>query len=175
MNPNNESRLKELNEKLLDWISEQVSDDAELFSILHERIGIAQSELAPEIVHRIYDKYEELPAKERLAVKVKAEYARFISNWHGLTHDQLIEEAEKISIVKKVYKQLTEGISELQAEYFVMFCNPLEAVSDEVVAKNEEPQEELINWTIDDMYEDGDGGAYYDMEDEYYEEITQKQ
>ena len=119
--------------------------------------------------------YQGLPSKERLAVKVKAEYGEFLSHWHRLTQYELIEQAEKISIVKSVYHELLENITDEQAEFFVMFCEPLEAISEKVLELNHERDWSPISQIMDVMFEEADGGAYFDMEEEYYEDRTQHQ
>ena len=74
MIPTSYERLRELHEKMLDWICEHIKEDEDLFRALYGRIGFAQSELDPEIECRIYKLYNALPPKEKLELRVKAEY-----------------------------------------------------------------------------------------------------
>ena len=169
----NVERLKELNEKMLDWICEHIKEDEDLFRALYGRIGFAQSELDPEIECRIYKMYQELPAKERLELKIKAEYAEFQSFWRGLSQDELVDIAEKVAIVNRLAKELPDTVTEEQAKYFVMFSEPLEAISETILNGDLIHESELVGIALEKMYNAGDGGAYYDMEDEYYEEATE--
>ena len=63
-----------------------------------------------------------------------------------------------------------ETLTEEQAAYFNMYQEPLEAISDTVMRNNNYAHNAaFIGQVIQTMYDNGDGGAYYDMEEEYYD------
>lgn len=177
MLPSHVERLKELNENMLDWICEHIKDDDDLFYALYNRIGFAPSELDSEIESRVYKMYQALSATEQLRLKVNAEYAEFQAHWRTLSPDELIEKAEKIAIVNRVKDEILSSITPEQAKYFAMFVEPLEAISDTILNNDYAHESELVSLALSNMYDAGDGGAYYDMEEEYYSEsndLTQK-
>lgn len=162
-------RLQELHEKMLDWICEHIKEDEDLFHALYNRIGFAQSELDPEIECRIYKQYLCLPARERLPLKIKAEYAAFQAQWRTLSPDQLVAQADKIALVNRLKDDLMDAVTDEQAEYFVLFEEPLEAISDTILQNDFSNERKLIDLTIEKMYDDCDGGTFYEMEEEYYD------
>lgn len=170
MTPCEYNRLRELHENMVNWICEHIKDDEDLFHALYGRCGFAPSELDPEVECRVYKFYQALPPKERLENKIKAEFAEFQSFWRTLSSDELIDIADKVSIVCKLAKELPEILTDDQAAYFNMYQEPLEAISDTIMRSNANAHDwSLMGQVITNMYENGDGGAYYDMEEEYYD------
>lgn len=169
----NVERLMELHDNMLNWICEHIKNDEDLFRALHH-IGFAERELDPEIECRVYKMYQKLPAKERLKLKLESEYAEFVSFWRGLSPDNLIEMSDKIAIVNRLIQEMPEAVTEEQAKYFVMFCEPLEAISEEILHGDLIHESELVGIALEKMYNAGDGSAYYDMEEEYYAEAEEK-
>lgn len=168
----NADRLMELHDKMLEWICEHIKNDEDLFHALH-RIGFAQRELDPEIECRVYKFYKSLPAKERLKIKLEAEYAEFVSFWRGLSPDNLIEMSDKIAIVNRLIQEMPDTVTEEQAKYFVMFSDPLDAISETILHGDLIHESELVSIALEKMHSAGDGGAYFDMEEEYYEETEE--
>ena len=166
MIPTAHERLQELHEKMLDWICEHIKEDEDLFHALYGRIGFAQSELDPEIECRIYKLYNALPPKEKLELKVKAEYAEFLSFWRTLSADELIDQAEKISIVNKLNKSMCECLLDEQSAYFARFSEPLEAISERVMEHNNSHEWSLIGQIIGNMYDAQDGGYSFDEDED---------
>lgn len=170
----NMNQIKKNTEKMYDYICEQLKANKELFEAYCKRVIYEHRGFDPMLDQRIREMFNELPAKERLAIKVNAEYEAFQSFWKGCTQDDLINQAEKISIINKLHTGFVNCLNEEQAEYFLQFCEPLEAVSDSVIINGNHAHEwSLIGQVVQTMFENGDGGAYYDMEEEYYEEAAE--
>ena len=170
MTPCDYNRLRELHENMVDWICEHIKNDEDLFHALYGRCGFAPSELDPEVECRVYKFYQALPPKERFENKIKAEFAEFQSYWRTLSADELVDISDKISIVCSLARDLPETLTEEQAAYFNMYQEPLEAISDTVMRNNNYAHNAaFIGQVIQTMYDNGDGGAYYDMEEEYYD------
>lgn len=164
-------RFKKQSEKIYNQVCENIRDNDEIFAAMYKRIVYQHDSFDPPIDKRIKEMYNELPAKERLEMKLNAEYDEFMSYWRGLNNDELIDQAEKIAIVNKLHTGLISSVTDEMAEYFLQFCEPLEAISDQVILNDNHAHEwSLMGQVIQTMYENGDGGAYYDMEDEYYAE-----
>lgn len=164
-------QLEKQTERMYDQMCENIRDNDEIFAAMYKRIVYNHDSFDPPIDKRIKEMYNELPAKERLEMKLNAEFDEFMSYWRGLTNDELIDQAEKIAIVNKLHTGLIESVTDEMAEYFLLFREPMEAISDQVIINNNHAHEwSLMGQVIQIMYENGDGGAYYDMEDEYYEE-----
>lgn len=174
MIPTSNERLRELHEKMLDWICEHIKEDEDLFHALYCRIGFAQSELDPEIECRLYKMYNALPAREKLELRVKAEYAEFQSYWRTLTPDELMDQAAKIAVVNAVREQLLDSVSDEQAQYFARFSEPLEAVSTRILDCDYAHESELVPLALSNMYDAQDGGYSFD-EDEDMDEVLEQQ
>lgn len=166
MIPTSNERLRELHDKMLDWICEHIKEDEDLFHALYNRIGFAQSELDPEIECRIYKHYNALPAREKLELRVKAEYAEFQSYWRTLTPDELVKDAPKIALVNAVREQLLDCVTDEQAEYFARFAEPLEAISGRIQDSDYAHESELVSLAVSNMYEAQDGGFSFESEED---------
>ena len=162
-------RLKEVNDKMLEWLNEHYENDEDLFHALHH-IGFAPSELDVDTRARVSDYYRALPARECLEMKIQAEYAEFKSFWRGLSIDELTDQAEKIAVVNRLMHEMSSSCTDEQAEYFALFCEPLEAVSETIMNGDFAHESEIVSLALGNMYDSGDGGAYYDMEEEYYQD-----
>ena len=162
MIPTSYERLRELHENMLDWICEHIKEDEDLFHALYSRIGFAQSELDPEIECRIYKHYNALPPKEKLELRVKAEYAEFQSYWRTLSANELVDNAPKIAVVNAVREQIMGCVSEEQAAYFARFSEPLEAISERILSSDYAHESELVALCLGNMYDAQDGGYSFD-------------
>lgn len=166
MIPTAHERLQELHEKMLDWICEHIKEDEDLFHALYGRIGFAQSELDPEIECRLYKMYNALPPKEKLELKVKAEYAEFLSFWRTLSADELIDIAPKVAVVNAVKDQIMGCVSDDQAAYFARFSEPLEAISERILGSDYAHESELVPLCLGNMYDAQDGGYSFDEDED---------
>ena len=166
MIPTSYERLRELHKKMLDWICEHIKEDEDLFHALYGRIGFAQSELDPEIECRIYKHYNALPPKEKLELRVKAEYAEFQSYWRTLSADELVDNAPKIAVVNAVREQIMGCVSEEQAAYFARFSEPLEAISERILSSDYAHESELVPLCLGNMYDAQDGGYSFDEDED---------
>lgn len=173
MIPTSNERLQELHEKMLDWICEHIKEGEDLFHALYGRIGFAQSELDPEIECRIYKHYNALPPKEKLELRVKAEYAEFQSFWRTLSADELVDIAPKIALVNEVRQQIMDCVNDEQAAYFARFSEPLEAISERILCSDYAHESELVSLGIGNMYDAQDGGYSFD-EDEDQDEVLEQ-
>ena len=84
--------------------------------------------------------------------------------------DELTDQAEKIAIVNRLMHEMSSSCTDEQAEYFALFCEPLEAVSETIMNGDFAHESELMTLALGNMYDSADGGAYYDMEEEYYQD-----
>ena len=166
MIPTAHERLQELHEKMLDWICEHIKEDEDLFHALYGRIGFAQSKLDPEIECRIYKLYNALPPKEKLELRVKAEYAEFQSYWRTLSADDLVDNAPKIAVVNAVREQIMGCVNDEQAAYFARFSEPLEAISERILDSDYAHESELVPLCLGNMYDAQDGGYSFDEDED---------
>ena len=166
MIPTSHERLQELHEKMLDWICEHIKEDEDLFHALYGRIGFAQSELDPEIECQIYKHYNALPPKERLELRVKAEYAEFQSFWRTLSADELVDIAPKIALVNAVREQIMYCVNDEQAAYFARFSEPLEAIIERILSSDYAHESELVSLGLGNMYDAQDCGYSFDEDED---------
>lgn len=166
MIPTSHERLQELHEKMLDWICEHIKEDEDLFHALYGRIGFAQSELDPEIECQIYKHYNALPPKEKLELRVKAEYAEFQSFWRTLSADELVDIAPKIALVNAVREQIMYCVNDEQAAYFARFSEPLEAISERILSSDYAHESELVSLGLGNMFDAQDGGYSFDEDED---------
>ncbi|MBR1383741.1 MAG: hypothetical protein IJ555_08025 [Ruminococcus sp.] len=72
----------------------------------------------------------EKTAVDRLIDKINHEYEAMRERWWDMTADELIENAEQITVVKFIKANAESCITDDAAEYLLQFKNPLEALMD---------------------------------------------
>ena len=113
-------------------------------------------------------------AKAALKEKLQNCFEQYKAGWLQKRPDVLIEEAEEIASVQRMFKELPDAVTEEDAEYLLRFKNSLEVVSDRRQSMNG-------SGTVvdDDMFHilwelrDKQSAEFdYEMEPEYYEQPT---
>lgn len=73
--------------------------------------------------------------------KLDKNYQSFLSQWLALDTAALIENAERIAVIKQTYQQLQDDYGNFYSDcmtYLIQFENPLEIISDDVVVLAED-------------------------------------
>jgi hypothetical protein len=78
---------------------------------------------------------EEINIRESFMKKLGENYQSYLSEWLTLDVAALIENAEKIAVIKQTYQQLKDEDSDFYTDcmaYLIQFENPLEIISDDL-------------------------------------------
>jgi hypothetical protein len=106
--------------------------------------------------------------RESFLKKLDENYQTYLSQW--MTHDAaaLIENAEKIAIIKQTYQQLQDkyGIYTDCMAYLVQFENPLEIISDDVgvLAEDTIVTHDDVSYALFHLYDRRDADNDYEMD-----------
>lgn len=73
--------------------------------------------------------------RESFLKKLDKNYQNYLSEWMNLDAAAIIENAEKIAVIKQTYQQLKDEDSDFYTDcmtYLMQFENPLEVISDDL-------------------------------------------
>lgn len=109
-------------------------------------------------------------AKAALKEKLQTCFDQYKAGWLQTRPDVLIEEAEEIASVQRMFKELPDAVTEEDAEYLLRFKNLLEVVSDSWQSMNGsgtvvDDDMTHILWELRDRQ---DAEYDYEMEPEFY-------
>ena len=116
---------------------------------------------------------ERMPTRDvrtRFEQKIKDCFEQYKAEWLQKRPDALIEDAEEIASVQRMFKELPGAVTDEDAAYLLRFKNPLEVVSDywtDMNGSGSVADDDMthILWEIRDR---GVAEADYEMEQEYY-------
>ena len=98
---------------------------------------------------------------EKLEAVVKAEYKAKYKEWLNISHEELIEKADEISAARFVKDSIQDSFTEEEAEYLLLFKEPLEILVNRITALND-PNNIAVREQFSDMVSE-----MYDKHDEY--------
>lgn len=113
-------------------------------------------------------------AKAALKEKLQTCYDRYKAGWLQKRPEVLIEEAEEIASVQRMFRELPDAVTEEDAEYLLRFKNPLEVVSDRWQSMNGSGTvvDDDMSYILWDLRDKQSAEFDYEMEPEYYEQPT---
>ena len=113
-------------------------------------------------------------AKAALKEKLQTCYDRYKAGWLQKRPEVLIEEAEEIASVQRMFRELPDAVTEEDAEYLLRFKNPLEVVSDSWQSMNGSGTvvDDDMSYILWDLRDKQSAEFDYEMEPEYYEQPT---
>lgn len=113
-------------------------------------------------------------AKAALKEKLQTCYDRYKAGWLQKRPEVLIEEAEEIASVQRMFRALPDAVTEEDAEYLLSFKNPLEVVSDRWQSMNGSGTvvDDDMSYILWDLRDKQSAEFDYEMEPEYYEQPT---
>lgn len=162
-------RKNELFDKMLEWIYEHIRDEEELFRTLHDRLGFTKEEANDCSIDSLNHLYNNLPVIQRFNEKIATRFDEYKAYWRTLSPNELIDKAEEIYRVVRLAEKLPKQITEAQAEYFLLFVDPLEVISGTMIENRKVLDmglDEEIADTVSGLKFSGDGESVYDMEED---------
>ncbi len=169
-------RKNELFDKMLAWIYEHIREEEDLFIALHDHLGFTKEEANNCSIDSLDHLYEKLPVIQRFNEKIATRFDEYKDYWSTLSPKELIEKCDEIYTVTRLATKLPHQITEAQAEYFLLFVDPLEAISGSIIRDhqaNPSTQDEEIKNTLTYLTDTCAAEGYCEMEDEAYPEIKQ--
>ena len=109
-------------------------------------------------------------AKAALKEKLQNCFEQYKAGWLQKRPDVLIEEAEEIASVQRMFKELPDAVTEEDAEYLLRFKNPLEVVSDSWRSMNGYVTvvDVVMSYILWDLRDKQSAEFDYELEPEYY-------
>ena len=113
-------------------------------------------------------------AKAALKEKLQTCFDRYKAGWLQKRPEVLIEEAEEIASVQRMFRELPDAVTEEDAEYLLRFKNSLEVVSDRRQSMNGSGTvvDDDMSYILWDLRDKQSAEFDYEMEPEYYEQPT---
>ena len=113
-------------------------------------------------------------AKAALKEKLQTCFDRYMAGWLQKRPEVLIEEAEEIASVQRMFRELPDAVTEEDAEYLLRFKNPLEVVSDSWQSMNGSGTvvDDDMSYILWDLRDKQSAEFDYEMEPEYYNQPT---
>ena len=113
-------------------------------------------------------------AKAALKEKLQTCFDRYKAGWLQKRPEVLIEEAEEIASVQRMFRELPDAVTEEDAEYLLRFKNPLEVVSDRRQSMNGSGTvvDDDMSYILWDLRDKQSAEFDYEMEPEYYNQPT---
>ena len=113
-------------------------------------------------------------AKAALKEKLQTCFDRYKAGWLQKRPEVLIEEAEEIASVQRMFRELPDAVTEEDAEYLLRFKNPLEVVSDSWQSMNGSGTvvDDDMSYILWDLRDKQSAEVDYELEPEYYNQPT---
>lgn len=101
--------------------------------------------------------------------KLEENYQAYMSEWLMLDPTALIENAEKIAIIKQIYRYLMEDRADVcyteDHEYLLRFKNPLEVIYDELVYEGYKILDsDLVSYSVWTLHDRSDAECDYEVD-----------
>ena len=109
-------------------------------------------------------------AKAALKEKLRTCFNQYKARWLQKRPEALIEEAEEIASVQRMFKELPDAVTEEDAEYLLRFKNPLEVVSDSWQSMNGSGSvvDDDMSYILWELRDKQSAKFDYEMEPEFY-------
>ena len=109
-------------------------------------------------------------AKVALKEKLQNCCEQYKAGWLQKRPDVLIEEAEEIASIQRMFKELPDAVTEEEAEYLLRFKNPLEVVADQWQSMNGSGTvvDDDMSYLLWDLRDKQSAEFDYELEPEYY-------
>lgn len=131
-----QERKDQLYDEMIAWICRRISNDEELFQILHGQFGMTKEELHDHCIESLDSFFPADDARTRLKRKVNANFAEYKKRWLQMPPTELIGRCEELEAVTRMAQNLPSAVSDDNAEYLLRFKNPLEVASDAWISEN---------------------------------------
>jgi hypothetical protein len=163
-------RRQQIMSAMLDYMTELIDQDEEIYNVLHGAIGMTHEEIHECGIDYLDDYFQAESDSDRLMQKIESRYQALRSMWSKMTPEQILNNIDEVFAATAVYRILTRrGVSEDDASWLVRFRNPLIVVSDEWQQANDIDCficEERLDVLITDLRDRGDAESNYVMDDE---------
>ena len=162
-------RKDQLFDAMLRFIRSDTDSNATLYSVLHDGCDMTMEELH-ECGIDYLDSFFPEDAKTLLKNKIQNCFSEYKERWLRKRPDVLIEEAEEIASVQRMFKELPDAVTEEDAEYLLRFKNPLEVVSDSWQSMNGSGTvvDDDMSYILWDLRDKQSAEFDYELEPEYY-------
>ncbi len=138
----------------------------------HEMTKISLSELEVIAFNNHTTEAEDIEpqnnVQEKLRLKIDHNLADYETEWLSLSQQELLEQAEKISSIRMLAREIPQKVTSEQAELLLQFKNPLDALSDSWMNKNSfETDDDFYENLMDTLWRvtnEEDAELFYDME-----------
>ena len=109
-------------------------------------------------------------AKAALKEKLRTCFNQYKARWLQKRPEALIEEAEEIASVQRMFKELPDAVTEEDAEYLLRFKNPLEVFSDSWQSMNGSGSvvDDDMSYILWELRDKQSAKFDYEMEPEFY-------
>jgi hypothetical protein len=107
--------------------------------------------------------------RESFLRKIEENYQTYLSKWMAINAASLIENAEKIAVIKQTYQQLQDEYGSFYSDclaYLIQFENPLEIISDDVsvLAEDTIVTHDDVSYALVHLYDRRDADNDYEMD-----------
>ncbi len=163
-----EERKDEILTAALKLIGTHLDEDENVARALERHLGMTAEEMRECGIEAADAPVQDVRA--RFEQKLKDCFEDYKNQWLQKRPDALIEDAEEIASVQRMFKELPEAVTDEDAAYLLRFKNPLEVVADAWQDANgfgsviDDEMTHML-WELRDR---GDAEADYEMEPEYY-------
>ena len=163
-----EERKDEILTAALKLIGTHLDEDENVARALERYLGMTAEEMQECGIEAADAPVQDVRAK--FEQKLRDCFEQYKAEWLQKRPDTLIEDAEEIASVQRMFKELPEAVTDEDAAYLLRFKNPLEVVSDYWTSMNgsgsiADDDMSHILWELRDRQ---DAEADYEMEPEYY-------
>lgn len=163
-----EERKDEILTAALKLIGTHLDEDENVARALSNYLGMTAEEMRECGIETVDAPVQDVRAK--FEQKLRDCFEQYKAEWLQKRTDTLIEDAEEIASVQRMFKELPEAVTDEDAAYLLRFKNPLEVVADAWQDANgfgsviDDEMTHML-WELRDR---GDAEADYEMEPEYY-------
>ncbi len=163
-----EERKDEILTAALKLIGTHLDEDENAARALERHLGMTAEEMRECGIEAADAPVQDVRAK--FEQKLKDCFEQYKAEWLQKRPDMLIEDAEEIASVQRMFKELPGAVTDEDAAYLLRLKNPLEVVADAWQDANgfgsviDDEMTHML-WELRDR---GDAEADYEMEPEYY-------
>ena len=163
-------RKSQLISNMLDYLTELIHDEAELFDVLYGSLGMSGKEIHEVGIDYLDGYLRPGSLCDRLAGKIERGYRAYMQKWALCFPDQIIDAIDEIHAVSVAYRILTRrGVSEDNADWLIRFNDPLMVVSDAWMLANDIDDwicEDRLEKIVDDLRDRGDAEVEYALDED---------
>ena len=163
-----EERKDDILTAALKLIGTHLDEDENVARALSNYLGMTTEEMRECGI--LPTNHQEQDTRARFEQKLRDCFEQYKAEWLQKRPDTLIEDAEEIASVQRMFKELPGTVTDEDAAYLLRFKNPLEVAADAWQDANgfgsviDDEMTHML-WELRDR---GDAEADYEMEPEYY-------